>query len=508
MLKFLNFVNSITNKQAISIVLILACFLAINSFIVLNHNKFYSYLSEDVVSIVDMSTSFVQEYKIVNGIQNKLFYETVYLIETYWKPPAFFIFSLPFFMFITNINIFIIFLNLIISFITLLSVYEIVRRISSIKIGLLSSYILAFMPLFFVIHRTFFIESFLIAMISLSMAIISINKFDDLKFNIFFTIILIIAMLTKEQIFIYIPTFLFLIFTSQRNYKNISNLINILLIFAFSFSVSYLLWYYLNAPNIFAHLLKYSKEVLNTDYLYYLKSFYYFDVSPFISLIFIMSSMFLVFKKKHISFIICFIFIIVIFSLSGNKVSRHIAPAIIFCPIIISLCVFDIKYKYIRKILICLILIVLPIQYFIINYFPAKMINFNYGYNYFRGVTFYDYVSSLQTYKQQYEYLEKMLGKNFEVKTAFIQFFPSIAYNFLLLQENRKSKICKIFLYDDVENIKNNIIKYDNIIISDRNKFVFNDFEKFLFENLFEKKQEISIYNHDNNKVWLYNRKN
>lgn len=504
MFRIFNFFHNITNKQAIIVVFMMACFLAINSLIILNHNKFYSYLDEDVVSIIDMSTSFVHEYNIIEYIKNKSFYEIFNLIETYWKPPAFFIFSLPFLIFIKNINVFISILNLIISFITLVSVYGITKRVFSIKAGLLASYILTFIPLFFVIHRTFFIEILLTAMIALVIDVIFFNRFNDFKTNMFLSVILIIAILTKEQVFIYFPIFLIFAVFSKGNYKTLSNIVNIGIVFLFSFLVSYLLWYYLNAPNIFKHLLKYSKETFNTDYLYYLKSFYYFDISSIISFLFIAACIFLIFKKKYIHFVISFFFIIVIFSLSGNKVSRHIFPVIIFCPIIISLFIFNIRHRYVKNILISIILLLLPVQYFMINYLPYRYYFVNHSYNFFRGVTFYDYKPMIQTYKQQYEHLTKILGYNFEEKTAFIQVFSPIAYNFLLLQQNRKSNVCKVFIYDDIPYIRENITNYTNIIISDRDKNIFDSFEEFLLTNSFEKKAKINIYNHDNNEIWLY----
>ncbi|MFA6914648.1 MAG: hypothetical protein WCQ83_05565, partial [Endomicrobiia bacterium] len=89
--------SNITNKQAIIIILMIACFHAINSLVVLSHNQFYLYLNEDVTSIIDMSTSFVHEYDICNQILNKIsFSEIVHTMVSYWKPPTYFIFSLPF----------------------------------------------------------------------------------------------------------------------------------------------------------------------------------------------------------------------------------------------------------------------------------------------------------------------------------------------------------------------------------------------------------------------------
>ena len=510
MFGFFKFFYNITNRQAIIIIFIMASFLSINSFIILNHNKFYSYLSEDVACIVDMSKSFITEYELVNNIQDYNWKDAINLLKTYWKPPAFFVFSVPLFLTIDNINLFLSVINFLFCFFTLFSIYGIVKKFHSINAGLFACSILSFCPLFFVMHRTFFIEILLMTSVSFILYIIVRNKFDNIYWNVLFTITLTVALLTKEQTFIYYPVFLLFIIINKENYKNIRRFVGIILSFLCSYICSYFLWYKYNAPNIFQHLLNFAKDSINDDYLYYLKSLCLFDFSPIVFVLFVISIIYFLSKKKHIHIVFSFVFILFIFSLSENRVSRHIFPLLIFAPILISLFIFQIRDVYIKKMIVFFVFFILFLQFVTINFLNFKyFINGNfYDYNFFKGVTYYDYTSKMQTYKQQYEYLKSILGENFERKTAFVQFFPPQAYNFLIFQQNRKSDICKIFLYDEIINMKENIINYDNVIISDRNENKFYNIEKILLEFSFEKKQEINIYNHDDNKVWLYTRKN
>ena len=217
---------------------------------------------------------------------------------------------------------------------------------------------------------------------------------------------------------------------------------------------------------------------------------------------------YLLLKKQYINIIVSFLFILFLFSLSGNKVSRHIFPAIIFCPILISLFIFRIKNNFLKKstvFIICFILLIqfVSVNFFNINYFVSGKF---YGYNYFKGLTYYNYKSKIETYKQQMEYLKSYLGNNFESETAFIHFFPPISYNFLILQKNRKDKVCNIFTYRDLNNLKERIELYKNVVISSSNQEIYDKFTNWLLQNEFNYVSEIDIFNHTNAKTFLYER--
>ena len=506
--EILNYSFNITNKQAVFFIFIMACFLNIITFIILQHNNFYSYLNEDVACIIDMSKSFETEYELINKLNNHNLSEAIKLLKTYWKPPAFFVFSAPILLVINNINAFLSILNLLLCFIILLSVYGIVKNIYSTKAGLFASFILSFCPLFFTIHRTFFIETILTASICFVLYIITKNKFNNICWTILFTLSLTFALLTKEQIFIFYPVFLLFIVVNKKNYTDIKNFFSILIAFLCSYIFAYILWYN-NTNNIFSHLLYYAKQDFNNDYLYYIKSLYFFDMSPFISVLFIISTIYFIFKKKHLYIFLSFWFILFIFSLSGNKVSRHIFPIIIFPPILISLFIFQIRNIIIRRLLIFIICFILLLQFITINFFNFKFFISGdfYNYNFFKGVTYYKYKSKINTYKQQYEYLKILLGNNFEENTAFIQFFPPQAYNFLLLQKNRNNKTCTIFTYSEIIEKKINITNYKNIVISSQDEKKYNQVVNFLLENNFEFVSIIDIFNHTQAKTFLYKKR-
>ncbi len=506
--KFINFFYILRDKPILSIFL-LACFLTIITYITLQHNQFYTYLNEDVACIVDMSMSFITEYNLVENIADKNWENIKVLLQTYWKPPVFFIFSAPLLLLINNINIFLSILNLLLCFITLLCVYGIVKQIYSKNAGIFACFILSFCPLFFVMHRTFFIETILMTSICIVLYIITKNKFDNIFWNILFTLSLTFALLTKEQSFVYYPVFLLFIIRNKENYTDIKRFLNILLSFIVSYLIAYFLWYKYNAPNIFTHLLNFANDNINTDYFYYIKSFYYFDLSPIIFILFIISAIYSLFKRKNLYILVSFLLILFIFSLSGNKVSRHIFPIIIFCPILISLFVFQMKNNFIKKSLIFLISFVLFLQFIFINFCDFKYFSNDkssfFNYNYFKGITYYNYKPRIETYKQQYERLKNILGDNFEKETTFINFFPPMTYNFLILQEGRNNKTCNIFTYSDIN--KKDILQYKNIIISSKDYQKYNDITDLLLKNNFELISIVDISNNTEAETFLYKKK-
>ena len=507
--KILNFFINIKQKQAIFIILLIACFLSINTFIILEHNKFYSYLDESVSSILDMSHSFLTEYELINYIYDKKIYEAIKLLYNYWKPPAFFVLSAPLLLLIKNINLFLSIFNFLLIFLTLFSIFQIVKKLYSIQAGLFASFILSCCPLFFVIHRTFFIETLLTTSIAIVLYIIINNKFDNVYWNICLIIFLTISFLTKEQIFIFCPIFLLFILIDRKNYINIKRILTILLVFFVSYMFAYILWYQHNAPNIFSHLLKYAVDDINKDYFYYIKSLYFFCISPIIFILFVISSIYFIIKKQHLTIIFSFLFILFIFSLSTNKVSRHIVPVILFLPILISLFIFQIKNIYTKRIFLLIVCLFIFFQYIFINYTKIKLFSQNnfYKYNFFKGVTYYNYKSKIQTYKQQYEYLKDILGENFKTNTMFINFFPPHAYNFLILQKDRKEKVCDICLYEDIKKTIGKHVKYKNIIVSSINENEFNKTKNWLSTNNYIYSGIIDIFNHTPKATFLYTKK-
>ncbi|MGE4384306.1 MAG: ArnT family glycosyltransferase [Endomicrobiaceae bacterium] len=507
MRKIFAFFADITNKQAVIVILMIACFHALNSFLILNNNHFYSYLDEDVTSIVDMCTSFVHEYNICNKISDRTdFSEIIHTIISYWKPPAYFLFSVPFLIFIRDINLFLVTLNFCISFVTLLSVYGICKKMYSAKAGVFAAFLLSFYPLFFVMHRTFFIETFLMSAVSLTLYLCIADKFDKKYFNMLFIVVLLTGFLTKEQFFVYIPVF-FMFLLGKENYKNMSRNIFIISDFVAAILLSYAVWYFYNAPNIFAHLYKYASEIINSDKWFYLKSLYYFDITPLIFILSVIAMAYFIFIKKYFKITASLIFIILLFSLSCNKVSRHIFPALIFCSIISSLFIFEIKNCYIKRIIIILMSIFLITQFMLISYSNCSNFKYGnfYGYNSFRGITYFDYKPNMETYKAQYEKFNTLLGKNFETNTLFIQFFPPTVYNFLLLQKNIGADLCQIKTYNDFEKIKVTVQNYNNMVISAKDNVFFLYIDTWILENTnFKKIKIIDVFNHTKAKTYLY----
>ena len=102
------------------------------------------------------------------------------------------------------------------------------------------------------------------------------------------------------------------------------------------------------------------------------------------------------------------------------------------------------------------------------------------------------------------EYLKTILGNNFEEETAFINFFPTQAYNFLIFQKGRENKTCNLFIYQDLNNLKKKIESYKNIVISSSSQETFNEFTNWLLLNKFKYVDAINIFNHTQAKTFLY----
>ncbi|MDD3064819.1 MAG: glycosyltransferase family 39 protein [Endomicrobiaceae bacterium] len=505
-MKIFDFFLKITNKQAIIVIILIACFHFINTLIVLKTNNFYSSMDESVVGIVDMSTSFAHEYKLINIINERNISDLMETLISYWKPPAYFVLAFPFLFFISDIAVFLGVFNFFLSLITLLSVYGIVSKIISKQAGLLASFILSFLPLFFIIHRTFFIETLLASAFALSIYLILPSQKNGKLPNVKIIFAIALGLLTKEQFFLYLPfIIIFAFYKSPVN--NTKKIINIILSFGFSLITAYILWYYYLPDNLFYHLIKYAKDNIQTDYFFYLKDFYYFSISPFICISFIFAAVYFIFKKKYLLFILTPLLILFIFSLSPNKVTRHIYPVIIFIPILITFFIYEIKNTVLRNAFVLIFVFFMVLQFILINYsentyYREKKFN---DYNQFKGLAYAFAIPKTETYKMQHLMFKRLLGDSFIRNTVFINVFTPLVYNFLILQKERTDILLNIITYEGIPYLKNDINLYNNIVISDYNTAVFENFDGFLKKNTnFKKTKEIKIYNHNNAKAWLY----
>lgn len=506
MMNISNYFKNFTNKHAILIIVLIACFHAINTLIVLKTNHFYSAPDESVTCIVDMSHSFCQEYQLIKLVDNSTISEFFKNLVSYMKPPVYFLTAFPFLYFIHDINIFITVFNLFISLITLLSVYGIVSKINSKQAGLFASLTLSLYPLFFSMHRTFFIETLLAATVALSLYIIILHKPENKFPALALTFVLTAGLLTKEQFFVYMPFLLLFIF--YTNYKSIKNNVILFISFFLAFILAYIAWFCYLPVNIFVHLINYAKDNINMDYFFYFKDYFYFSLTPFVSIFWIIATGYFIFKKKNFLWILNPLLILFIFSVSGNKVIRHMFPVIIFIPVLITLFIYEIKNNSLRRFIIAFSIIFMFLQFLIINYSDNRYYRqskFN-VYNSFKALNYAFYIPKTETYKMQYSMIENIIGKSFAKKTAFVQVFTPFVYNLLIINQNRYSDICNIYTYESLEYIKNNINLYDNIIISDRDKNTFNEFDIWLTEKntKFKKIQSLTIYNHDSAQIWLY----
>lgn len=508
-MRILNYFSNITGKKAVLIIILIACFHFINSLIVLETNKFYSNPDESVTGILDMLCSFGQEYKLVKLMdKDNCIPELLSELMLYFKPPFYFLTAIPFLYFIYDINLFICVFNFFISLITLLSVYGIVSKITSKQTGLFASFILSLCPVFFIIHRTFFIETMLAANLSLALYIIISYKSDTKLSGFQIVAILTLGLLTKEQFYIYLPVLLMFAIFDKKHYE-IKTIIKIFLFFSISIIIAHILWYYYLPDNIFNHLTNYGKIDDVSDHLFYFKNFYYFSLTPVVTLFWIIATIYFVINKKNYLWITAPLFILFIFSLSPNKVTRHIFPVVIFIPIIITMFIFEIKNLILKKSIILFLVIFMLFQFFLINYSSVKYYrvkSFN-DFNQLTALSYAFYIPKIETYEYKYKILKRILGKYSIQKTAFINVFIPFVHNFLTLQKDRDAVIVDAFLYDSFDEIISNIYSYTNIMLSAKDEESFSKFDAWLSENTnFKKIKKINwpINMNHNDTIWLY----
>lgn len=486
----LAFFENITNKQAIVIIFFLTIFLSINTFIIIKHNDFYSYIDNSVDSYIDL----VQYYTYVRSLNEDISFHTFNLKDilsskpaliknintlsvhinniitkrdtfvSNWKPPFFFVFSSLMLFATKEVLSFTIFLNSILIFLNLFLVYNIIKNLESVKAGLLTSFILSFTPLFFCAYRSFFLETLYVTFILLLFFLIYKYNFNNIFSCLFFVLILTLAILTKQQIFLYFPIF-FLFEIYKQKYIDIKKIFILFVLILCSFIISYFLWYYHNFSNVFAELLKYSKETWNYERFYYIKSLFCFDISYILFIFFLISIIFCFIKKnkKSYPFILSFVYIFFLFLFfSKNSMSRHILPIIPFVAMVVSLFVFSINNTAIRKSFIMSIVLILFVQYILVNYSNIFMEGNFYKYNFFKGLTYYKYLPEKETCKQDYEQLKQIFGNNFENNTIFVE-YPPIVYDYFIIQKKDKDTLCKLISYDDFFNY--DLSDIENIVI-------------------------------------------
>lgn len=509
-MKILNYFSNITGKQAVFIIILIACFHFINTLLVLETNKFYYNPDESVTGTLDMLCSFGQEYNLIRLVDKpNAVSEILSDIIDYWKPPFYFLTALPFLYFIYDINLFICVFNFFISLITLLSVYGIVAKIHSKQAGLFASFILSMCPVFFTIHRTFFIETMLAATLSLALYIIISYK-SDIKLSGFQIVaVLTVGLLTKEQFYIYLPVLLMFAIYTGTHKITAKKVIRTFFIFISAVIIAYMLWYFYLPNNIVIHLLNFSKINDVSDYFFYFKDFYFFSLTPVIVISWVIATVYFGIKKKNHLWISAPLFILFIFSLSSNKVTRHIFPVIIFIPIIITLFVFEIKNLILKKSIILFLIVFMLLQFFLINYSYVRYYrekSFN-GFNQFGALSYAFYVPEFETYKYKYNMLKRILGKYSIQKTAFVYVFTPLVYNFLTLQKDREDNLIDAFIYDSFDDLKTNINSYTNIMISDKDRKSFSKFDNWVLKNTnFKKIKKINwnINPRHNDTIWLY----
>ena len=507
-MKIFNYFENLSQKHAIFIIILIACFHFFNTLIVLKTNNFYSAPDESVTCIVDMSHSFCQEYTIISLLKNLQISDFFHSLATYWKPPVYFLAAMPCIYFVNDIPLFISLFNFLISLITLFSVYAILTKLHSKQAGLLAALTLSLYPLFFNMHRTFFIETLLAAVFALCIYIMILYRNN----NIFYTLAAISAisagLLTKEQFVIYIP--FLLVFALNKNKINIFKILYVSSVTAAAAAAAYALWYVYLSDNIFVHLLNYAKENINADYFFYFKELYFFGATPPAALLFAAAALYFLLNKKYYIWFLTPLLILAIFSLSGNKVARHVFPVIIFMPIATTLFLFEIKNALFRKISILMLILIMILQFFLINYSQIQYYRkekFNI-FNDFKGISFAFYYPENTTYKMQYDMLKNTIPSLSAKNTAFVQVFTPLVFNFLIFQKDRDAATFDIYIYNSLESLKNNLNRYDNIIISDRDKTVFNEFDAWAAKNTqFRKGKILNLYNHDKAKVWFYGKK-
>jgi hypothetical protein len=108
------------------------------------------------------------------------------------------------------------------------------------------------------------------------------------------------------------------------------------------------------------------------------------------------------------------------------------------------------------------IVLILFVQYILVNYSNIFMKGNFYKYNFFKGLTYYKYLPEKETCKQDYEQLKQIFGNNFENNTIFVE-YPPIVYDYFIIQKKDKDNLCKFISYDDFFNY--DLSDIENIVI-------------------------------------------
>jgi hypothetical protein len=255
--------------------------------------------------------------------------------------------------------------NLIYLAILLLATYGIGKKLYNSKVGIFSAFLVSMFPTTFALSRIFQIELALTSMVALSFYLFVLNNFRSLKFALLTGIVMGLGMLTKQSYFIFLLPILIYFFFQNDNLKNKVAIRNFFIALFIALVIS-AAWY-LNRVRIGWKAQYYYIFQCrgNQDFLFYLKSLFFRQLFPIYFLLFLISVIFFIKKRKYFIPVMIFI-LLVLFSLSTNKEDRYILPIFPYIAIMIS--AWGLSLPRIKRVLVPSIIFFSFFQFFLICY--------------------------------------------------------------------------------------------------------------------------------------------
>lgn len=257
------------------------------------------------------------------------------------------------------------------------------------RIALLSALIFSFLPIIYEHSRWFLLEIPQVTFLLLCLIFLNRSRnFSDKRNVMYFFISLGLAALTKwtSLVYIFVPFIIsaYYLIKSLNENKNISKslIFKYLLIFILITAP----WYLINLstflsqslPNLQGESSDPASILTLQNFLFYLQLFINFQVTLFLSLIFLIASIYFFLKNKNphrLMFGTTIIFIYLLFSIISNKDWRYTLPILPFVAIILGVFLNFVseKFKIMGKIAVILITLILISYHIILSFRPPAL---------------------------------------------------------------------------------------------------------------------------------------
>lgn len=360
----------------------------INNFIILKQDNVPLFFDEG--GFYNLSVNYYR-YLFSSSNFSKIFYHFHSISNFY--PPLVFIMRIPFFMVWGVSQDISVFANILFLFILIYFTFLIGRYIGDAKVGLLAAFLVAFYPAVYGFSRTNFVTTPIAAVVAMSLYfLLRTEYFTRRKYSILLGFSIGLGLLIKWIYAIYVfPSILVCIFKSYQKRKDFSNtVINLLLSITVGILIA-LIWYLPNIKHLIPMLFSANYDNPNwLNFISYLREnpfrlglFNYamvaerYQLHTFYSLLFIFFLVRYLFSKNNnlrwffsTSLIVPYLIFsfAVVEYYSGELCPRYIVPLYNLFAVITTKGVVEIKRKFLKRILVILIILFGFVQFYWLSY--------------------------------------------------------------------------------------------------------------------------------------------